>query len=68
MDGKCRWVNVMVPGFDQEDERRGTYTGSAPDFAEMLVKIIKKLELGKIIYCGHSLGSIYGAYFIERYP
>jgi pimeloyl-ACP methyl ester carboxylesterase len=64
MDGKCRWVNITVPGFDQEDERRGTYSGSAEQFAEMIVRIIKKLNLGKVIYCGHSLGSIYAAYFI----
>ncbi len=34
----------------------------------MLVRIIQKLGLGKIIYCGHSLGSIYASYFIEKYP
>jgi hypothetical protein len=33
MDGKCRWINITIPGFDQEDERRGSYTGSAEDFA-----------------------------------
>lgn len=24
--------------------------------------------MGKIIYCGHSMGSIYASYFINRYP
>jgi len=36
--------------------------------AQLIIKLIKKLGVKKIIYCGHSLGSIYGSYFISHFP
>lgn len=59
---------MTIPGFDQEDERRGTYTGTSNEFAQLIIKLINKLGLKKIIYCGHSLGSIYASYFISHFP
>ena len=33
MGGECRWINLTIPGFDKEDERRGSYDGTASDLA-----------------------------------
>ena len=64
----CRWVNFVLPGYDGEDERRGNYSGSVEDISEMIIRIIKIRNLRKIIFCGHSMGSILASYFINRYP
>lgn len=68
MKESCRWINFVVPGFDGEDERRGTYNGSMRDLSELLVRLLKKLGVPKIIFVGHSMGSIYMTYFVQHYP
>jgi len=66
MGGSVRWVNLTIPGFDGEDERRGTYNGSADHLCKLIEKLMKFLLISKIILCGHSLGSIFGTYFITK--
>ena len=68
MEGTCRWINVVIPGFDNEDERRGNYSGSVEDFSQLLILLIHELKVSKFIYVGHSLGSILAGYFINHYP
>lgn len=31
MKNKYRWINLVVPGFDGKDERRGNYQGTGED-------------------------------------
>jgi pimeloyl-ACP methyl ester carboxylesterase len=68
MDDTCRWVNVIIPGFDGQDERRANYTGSIQDFSQLLIMLLHHLQVSRIIYVGHSLGSILAGYFINKYP
>jgi pimeloyl-ACP methyl ester carboxylesterase len=67
MGSECRWINLILPGFDGKDERRGDYNGSAEHISQLILMIMKHLKIGKIIFCGHSLGSIFGAYFLTKY-
>ncbi len=53
----------MIPGYDGEDERRGSYDGSADHLCKLIEKLMQVLSVPKIILCGHSLGSIFGTYF-----
>lgn len=41
MNGKIRWINLIVPGFDGQDERRGNYKGDVEDLSKMIVLILK---------------------------
>jgi len=68
MNGKVRWINFIIPGFDGLDERRGNYSGSAEDLSKLIVKILSDRKVSKIIYIGHSMGSIFASFFINRYP
>lgn len=68
MKGSVRWINFILPGFDGLDERRGNYSGSAEDLGKLIVLILETRKASKLIYCGHSMGSIYASYFIHRYP
>lgn len=63
-----RWINLTTPGFDGEDERRGSYLGTAEHFSLLIIRILKKLGINKVILCAHSLGSIFCSYFITKYP
>lgn len=56
-----------MPGFDGHDERRGTYDGSLRDLSELIVRMIKKLNIEKFVFCGHSMGSIFMSYFVTHY-
>lgn len=67
MQSSCRWVNLVVPGFDGEDERRGNYTGSMKDFSELIVRLMGKLGVAKLVLCFHSMGSIYMCHFVTHY-
>jgi pimeloyl-ACP methyl ester carboxylesterase len=66
--GCCRWVNLTTPGFDGEDERRGSYDGSAAHFAQLIVRLLAELQVRRVILCAHSLGSIFSSYFITHFP
>lgn len=68
MGKNCRWINFTFPGFDGDDERRGTYTGTAEGISQLLINLLKKLQIPKVILCAHSLGSIFSTYFITNYP
>lgn len=68
MKGSVRLINFILPGFDGLDERRGNYSGSAEDLGKLIVLILETRKASKLIYCGHSMGSIYASYFIHRYP
>jgi U1 small nuclear ribonucleoprotein C len=68
MKGKLRWINFVVPGFDGLDERRGNYSGSAEDLTKLIVAVLEELKISKIIYVAHSMGSIFGSYFITKHP
>lgn len=68
MNGKFRWINFIIPGFDGLDERRGNYSGSAEDLSKLIMKILHERKVSKIIYIGHSMGSIFASFFINRYP
>jgi U1 small nuclear ribonucleoprotein C len=65
---KLRWINFVVPGFDGLDERRGNYTGSAEDLSKLIVAVLEQRRVSKIVYVGHSMGSIFGGYFISKHP
>ena len=67
MQSSCRWINLVVPGFDGDDERRGNYSGSMKDFSELIVRLMNKLQLKRIVFCGHSMGSIFMTYFVTHY-
>lgn len=30
--------------------------------------VLEERKASKLIYCGHSMGSIFGGYFLNRYP
>lgn len=68
MGGCVRWVNLTIPGFDGEDERRGSYDGSADHLCNLIEKLMRVLSIPKIILCGHSLGNIFGTYFVTKHP
>lgn len=33
---KIRWINIIVPGFDNLDERRGDYKGTIEDICKLM--------------------------------
>jgi U1 small nuclear ribonucleoprotein C len=67
MEGKLRWINFVVPGFDGLDERRGNYSGSADDLSRLIMAVLNERKVQKIIYVGHSMGSLFGGYFINKH-
>lgn len=67
MKGTVRWINFVVPGFDGLDERRGNYTGSAEDLGKLIVMVLEDRKVTRLVYCGHSMGSIFASYFINKY-
>jgi pimeloyl-ACP methyl ester carboxylesterase len=58
----------VVPGFDGEDERRGNYTASIQDLSSLIIKLMRKRSVDRIVFCGHSMGSIFMVSFITHYP
>lgn len=62
-----RWINLVVPGFDGLDERRGNYSGSSQDFAKLICMILQAKNITKVIVCAHSFGTIISTYFISQY-
>jgi pimeloyl-ACP methyl ester carboxylesterase len=67
MGKSCRWVNLTIPGFDGEDERRGDYDGSVEHFSRLIIKLLGVLKVKKVLLCAHSLGSIFSTYFITHH-
>ena len=68
MAGVCRWINFIVPGFDGEDERRGTYNGSVQDISKLITLVLNELNVPQVVLCGHSMGSIFFGYLFSVYP
>ncbi|KRX00386.1 hypothetical protein PPERSA_03607 [Pseudocohnilembus persalinus] len=64
---KIRWINFIVPGFDGQDERRGTYNSSLHDVCTMIVKLLEKLNINKVFICGHSMGAFIACYFYQNF-
>jgi pimeloyl-ACP methyl ester carboxylesterase len=63
-----RWLNIIVPGFDKIDERRGDYSGSLNDISKLISMLIEKLRIKKVIVLGHSMGSYIANKFVLDYP
>lgn len=38
------------------------------DLSKLIVLLLEERKVAKIIYVGHSLGSIFGSYFITKHP
>jgi pimeloyl-ACP methyl ester carboxylesterase len=68
MGGEVRWINFVIPGFDDLDERRGDYSGSVQDFCKLIILILKKRGVKEFIYCGFSGGSYNVAVMYHLYP
>ena len=68
MKGTCRWINLIVPGFDGKDERRGNYSGSKEDIVTMILRILNILKIQKIVAVGHSMGSFIWSWFLKTHP
>ena len=34
----------------------------------MIIKIMKTRNIHKIVFCGHSMGSIFASYLVNKYP
>jgi pimeloyl-ACP methyl ester carboxylesterase len=68
MGGYCRWINFIVPGFDGEDERRGTYNSSRPQLYALILLVLDRLKVGKAVICAHSFSSTYSPSLIKAYP
>ena len=68
MNGTCRWINFIVPGFDGLDERRGNYSGSVQDISKLITMVLNELRVAQVVLCGHSMGSIFFGYLYDAYP
>ena len=68
MRQKCRWINLTIPGYDGEDERRGTYDGSLRHMSELIIRLMKSRGVPKIVFCGHSMGSMVMIHFATHHP
>ena len=64
----ARWINVVVPGFDDIDERRGDYSGSIYDISRLLDRLMERLGFGQVVLLGHSMGSYISNAFSSLYP
>jgi pimeloyl-ACP methyl ester carboxylesterase len=67
-ENKIRWLNIIVPGFDNEDERRGNYSGSIEDICILMKMLLDDLGIKKVIVLGHSMGSYISNAFVVKYP
>jgi pimeloyl-ACP methyl ester carboxylesterase len=63
----CRWINFIYPGYDGEDERRGDFDGSLEHMSQMLIAMVESRGIEKFVFCGHSMGSMFMAYFVTHY-
>jgi pimeloyl-ACP methyl ester carboxylesterase len=59
---------VSLPGADGEDERRGSFSGSAEDLTQLIFQVASKLKLSRLTLCCHSFGSIVGRNFAHAFP
>ena len=63
----CRFINFFIPGFDNETEIRGDYSGSANDLSLLLIRLLDHLRIGKFILLFHSLGGYFSYYFSNHF-
>jgi pimeloyl-ACP methyl ester carboxylesterase len=68
MKGRYRWINMMIPGFDGEDERRGTYDGTLKGFENLFFRLAKSLKLKRVVICAHSFGTTVGFHLASTLP
>ena len=68
MRNRYRWVNIVLPGFDGKDERRGDYKGTMEDVLKLILKVMEKLGIEKVVCCGHSMGSFVFSIFLNQHP
>ena len=40
MKNSSRWINIILPGFDKLDERRGDYKGDSTDIMRLILKLM----------------------------
>lgn len=59
-------ILIDLPGFGQSDLPEADW--GTPEYAKVIVEVIQKLNLGKIIYFGHSFGASLGIYLTAHYP
>lgn len=57
----------MYPGYDGEDERRGTFDGSLEHMSQLLIQMTRSRGIEKFVFCGHSMGSMFMSYFVTHY-
>ena len=63
----CRFVNFFIPGFDNETEMRGNYSGSVNDLSLLLIRLLDHLKIDKFVLLFHSLGGYFSYYFSNNY-
>ena len=61
-------MNFSYPGFDGEDERRGSYEGTVDDVVKLVEMVLNRRKIGKIIIFGHFFGTWFSNYLILRKP
>jgi len=65
---KGRFINFVVPGYDGEPIERGSFNANWSDVCKMIVLLLDKLQIPKIIYCGHSMGGLLMYNFCTTFP
>ena len=69
LEGKlCRFIHLLMPGFDNSDERRGSYYGTLDDGIKLISDLLNALSVGKVIIMMHSLGGFFSKYFAYKFP
>lgn len=63
-----RFINIFLPGFDGEDERRGSYSGTTDQTLSLIDQFMDKLSIEKSSFLMHSYGGVVGKYFASCYP
>ncbi|KAL4510344.1 hypothetical protein ABPG72_008234 [Tetrahymena utriculariae] len=64
----CRWINYAYPGYDGFDDNRGSFKGTVREQCQLIAELLDYLEIGQIIFLGHSFGGYYRNYFTLMYP
>lgn len=63
----CRWINLVLPGFDNIDERRGSYTGTIQQIMKLIVDTLDLKGIQQVILVAHSYGNFIASLFIHHY-
>lgn len=68
LNGYCRVIGYCIPGFDDETEIRGNYRGTRLNNAEMINRLLGRLNIDKIFIVMHSGGGSVGSMFTQTFP